>query len=280
MASRKQILAEIQNTVRIDLSKYNTVELLERVENLLTTIPKAKFRLILTPIFCLIPMIVFGIVYYISYQHTFAFWMIEGILLSDAFFIGEAVAILLVVRSFIRNIDQILVISLETTSQIIKDILSATEFQSKEEIDLPKGSAILKIVAIGILLPQIEKYIRKKIFLISGIYRWVAEKIIVTATLNVSNFIEKKIESSSRMQKLDTQIENLEAKLNEKIRQINVKIQKLQAFAENLYTTSRQISKFSLMAKRFISFPLYIFILIFYFLSAWAISILFSLMTT
>lgn len=256
MISREQVVAELSTKTGVNFAKYETKELIERLENTLQSTPKAKMT-VLAP--TLIIIVLNFLWFFNTSPKNIASILLFIFLFTVAVIVGGGGGLYVAITTLLKETAETFDITITTTEYIYKDLSQLTKENMQANLQIPSANDLLKGVALGIVFPSLTKFAIQKAGFIAKALVWAIEKtfmqILLLVMKNIEELASKKIEKM-QFEKTNEKIEKLNEKLTATSEVLQQKLQKIENMVTILGQSREKVNKYSEIGQKLVSIPI------------------------
>jgi ABC-type multidrug transport system fused ATPase/permease subunit len=256
MINREQVVAELATKTGINFSKYETKELLEKLENTLQSVPKAKMTVLLP----ILVIIVLNFLWFLSItSKNIPAILLFMFLFTVALIIGGGIGLHIALKNLLQETTETFDITITTTQNIYGDLAKIAQENTGAKLQIPSAGDLLKGVALGIVFPALTKFAIDKAGFIAKALVWAIEKTFMQILLLVMKNIEDLASSRIDKMKFGKANEKID-KLNEKIAVVSdvlqERLQKIENMVAILGQSREKVNKYSEMGQKLVAVPI------------------------
>ena len=159
---------------RVDLSKYQTDELVDNVSNLLS-IPQSLRTVLFTILFSVGSLVIADWILFSFGENSIMGWLVSTVyLLVVGTLLGVFLGVIRVASRLIRSLEQVLVITLETSRSV------ANDFEEVRQGDkaLPTSIEVVEAVYEGVIEQVVQKVLEKSFGLVGMPLIWIYRRTL------------------------------------------------------------------------------------------------------
>jgi hypothetical protein len=174
MDKRKGQLSRMPDDAKVNLSRYKTNELVQKVAEILS-VPESVRTVLKTTLFAIVFLVTANSMLYATANRALIPWLLSTMYaLAAAILFGFVLGLIRVAGLLVSRVENLLQLTLETSRAVVKDFPAIRSGAKR----MPTAAEIVEHVYDGVILPAIETSVAKSFGIIGAPLLWIYRRTI------------------------------------------------------------------------------------------------------